>query len=204
MRNYVGRAFIPQLIMTFHELGLDESILKSIDEFGFKEPTPIQAGSIPHILKGRDVIGSAQTVALARLLPTRCPSCIDSEATSKARRLVASCLAPLASSLLRSRISLLLTVNIVRQSAASSTVVSATANRSTRLKKVRMSSLRHRVVYSTICNRRILTSNQSKSLCLTRSTGCSTWASLTTFSALSKCATRTGRPSFFCHGLGGY
>ena len=61
MRNYVGRAFIPQLIMTFHELGLDESILKSIDEFGFKEPTPIQAGSIPHILQGRDVIGSAQT-----------------------------------------------------------------------------------------------------------------------------------------------
>ena len=38
MRNYVGRAFIPQLIMTFYELGLDESILKSIDEFGF-EPT---------------------------------------------------------------------------------------------------------------------------------------------------------------------
>ncbi len=61
MRNYVGRAFTLQLIMTFHELGLDESILKSIDEFGFKEPTPIQAGSIPHILEGRDVIGSAQT-----------------------------------------------------------------------------------------------------------------------------------------------
>jgi ATP-dependent RNA helicase RhlE len=61
MRNYVGRAFTQQLIMTFHELGLDESILKSIDEFGFKEPTPIQAGSIPHILEGRDVIGSAQT-----------------------------------------------------------------------------------------------------------------------------------------------
>lgn len=47
--------------MTFHEFGLDESILKSIDEFGFKEPTPIQAGAIPHILAGRDVIGSAQT-----------------------------------------------------------------------------------------------------------------------------------------------
>ncbi|MGC6424986.1 MAG: DEAD/DEAH box helicase [Lentimonas sp.] len=47
--------------MTFPELGLDESILKSIDEFGFKEPTPIQAGAIPHILAGRDVIGSAQT-----------------------------------------------------------------------------------------------------------------------------------------------
>lgn len=47
--------------MTFPELGLDESILKSIEEFGFKTPTPIQAGAIPHILEGRDVIGSAQT-----------------------------------------------------------------------------------------------------------------------------------------------
>ena len=47
--------------MTFHELGLDQSILKSIDEFGFKEPTPIQAGAIPPIMDGRDVIGSAQT-----------------------------------------------------------------------------------------------------------------------------------------------
>jgi ATP-dependent RNA helicase RhlE len=47
--------------MTFHEFGLDESILKSIDEFGFTIPTPIQEGAIPHILAGRDVIGSAQT-----------------------------------------------------------------------------------------------------------------------------------------------
>jgi ATP-dependent RNA helicase RhlE len=47
--------------MTFSEFGLDESILKSIDEFGFTEPTPIQAGAIPNILEGKDVIGSAQT-----------------------------------------------------------------------------------------------------------------------------------------------
>ena len=47
--------------MTFSEFGLDESILKSIDEFGFTEPTPIQAGAIPNIMEGKDVIGSAQT-----------------------------------------------------------------------------------------------------------------------------------------------
>jgi ATP-dependent RNA helicase RhlE len=47
--------------MTFPELGLDESILKSIEEFGFTEPTPIQAGAIPHVIAGKDVIGSAQT-----------------------------------------------------------------------------------------------------------------------------------------------
>lgn len=47
--------------MTFHELGLSKSILKSIEEFGFTEATPIQAAAIPDILEGRDVIGSAQT-----------------------------------------------------------------------------------------------------------------------------------------------
>ena len=47
--------------MTFHELGLHESILKSIADFGFKEATSIQEAAIPYILEGRDVIGSAQT-----------------------------------------------------------------------------------------------------------------------------------------------
>ena len=47
--------------MTFHELGLDKSILKSIEEIGFTEATPIQVAAIPQILEGKDVIGSAQT-----------------------------------------------------------------------------------------------------------------------------------------------
>ena len=47
--------------MKFQELGLNESILKSIAECGFTEATAIQAAAIPHILKGKDVIGSAQT-----------------------------------------------------------------------------------------------------------------------------------------------
>ena len=47
--------------MTFQELGLAPSILEAIDASGYTEPTPIQAGAIPHILSGRDVIGSAQT-----------------------------------------------------------------------------------------------------------------------------------------------
>lgn len=60
MRKLAGH-FTQTTVMTFHDLGLDESILKSIDEFGFTTPTPIQAGSIPHIIEGKDVIGSAQT-----------------------------------------------------------------------------------------------------------------------------------------------
>ena len=47
--------------MTFKDLGLAPSILAAIEESGYTEPTPIQAGAIPHIIEGRDVIGSAQT-----------------------------------------------------------------------------------------------------------------------------------------------
>lgn len=47
--------------MTFQELGLNPALLSAIEESGYTEPTPIQSGAIPHILAGRDVIGSAQT-----------------------------------------------------------------------------------------------------------------------------------------------
>lgn len=46
---------------TFKELGLGSNLLKVIESNGFEKPTPIQAGAIPNILAGRDVIGSAQT-----------------------------------------------------------------------------------------------------------------------------------------------
>ncbi len=47
--------------MKFRELGLSEDLLKAIEEKGFKEATPIQAETIPLTLKGKDVIGQAQT-----------------------------------------------------------------------------------------------------------------------------------------------
>ncbi|HSW63617.1 MAG TPA: DEAD/DEAH box helicase [Dissulfurispiraceae bacterium] len=47
--------------MTFEELGLSKETLKSVVAMGFEEPTPIQAGTIPPILQGKDVIGQAQT-----------------------------------------------------------------------------------------------------------------------------------------------
>ena len=47
--------------MNFSELGLDPKILKAIDELGYIKPTPIQEMSIPPILQGRDLVGSAQT-----------------------------------------------------------------------------------------------------------------------------------------------
>ncbi|WP_298632570.1 DEAD/DEAH box helicase [uncultured Umboniibacter sp.] len=47
--------------MTFSELGLKSSIVSAVTEKGYSTPTPIQAKTIPVILKGRDVIAAAQT-----------------------------------------------------------------------------------------------------------------------------------------------
>ncbi|HEX6012959.1 MAG TPA: DEAD/DEAH box helicase, partial [Geminicoccaceae bacterium] len=45
----------------FADLGLDEPILRAIADAGYATPTAIQAGAIPQVLAGRDVIGIAQT-----------------------------------------------------------------------------------------------------------------------------------------------
>lgn len=47
--------------MTFQDLGLSDPILKAIADCGYMSPTPIQAQAIPQILRGRDVVGLAQT-----------------------------------------------------------------------------------------------------------------------------------------------
>ena len=46
---------------TFAELGLDASILQAVADSGYQHPTPIQQRAIPLILRGRDVMGLAQT-----------------------------------------------------------------------------------------------------------------------------------------------
>ena len=46
---------------TFAELGLNEQILAGVESLGFSTPTPVQAGAIPEVLAGRDVVASAQT-----------------------------------------------------------------------------------------------------------------------------------------------
>ena len=45
----------------FADLGLREEILRAIADSGYATPTPIQARAIPEILRGRDVVGVAQT-----------------------------------------------------------------------------------------------------------------------------------------------
>jgi len=46
---------------TFADLGLSPKILKALEKTTIKEPTPIQVQAIPHVMKGRDLMGLAQT-----------------------------------------------------------------------------------------------------------------------------------------------
>jgi ATP-dependent RNA helicase DeaD len=49
-------------MITFEELGLQESLLQAITDLGYTEPTPIQEKAIPVLLSGtKDLIGLAQT-----------------------------------------------------------------------------------------------------------------------------------------------
>ncbi|MFP4106452.1 MAG: DEAD/DEAH box helicase [Phycisphaerae bacterium] len=46
---------------TFDSMGLNESLLRTIRNKKFTQPTPIQAETIPQALAGRDILGCAQT-----------------------------------------------------------------------------------------------------------------------------------------------
>ncbi|MEM7677853.1 MAG: DEAD/DEAH box helicase, partial [Myxococcota bacterium] len=47
--------------MLFEDLGLDTVLLKNVADQGYTSSTPIQAKAIPPLLKGRDLLGLAQT-----------------------------------------------------------------------------------------------------------------------------------------------
>lgn len=47
--------------MTFEELNIIAPITQALKQKGYVEPTPIQEKAIPHLLKGSDVFGTAQT-----------------------------------------------------------------------------------------------------------------------------------------------
>jgi superfamily II DNA/RNA helicase len=46
---------------SFDDLGLSPDTLRAVKDSGYAIPTPIQAAAIPEVLKGRDVLGIAQT-----------------------------------------------------------------------------------------------------------------------------------------------
>ena len=45
----------------FHNFGFNQSILNSLSNKGYKNPTPIQKAAIPELMRGRDLLGQAQT-----------------------------------------------------------------------------------------------------------------------------------------------
>lgn len=45
----------------FHQLGIPQPLLHSLERMKFQTPTPIQIKAIPFALEGRDILGSAQT-----------------------------------------------------------------------------------------------------------------------------------------------
>ena len=47
--------------LRYEDADIDERIIKAVRELGFEVMTPIQAQAIPEMLKGRDIIGQAQT-----------------------------------------------------------------------------------------------------------------------------------------------
>ncbi|MEO9943813.1 MAG: DEAD/DEAH box helicase [Paraglaciecola sp.] len=47
--------------ITFRDLNLPEELLQALEKVGYEKPTPIQAESIPIILDGNDLLGTAQT-----------------------------------------------------------------------------------------------------------------------------------------------
>ncbi len=47
--------------MRFEDLGLSADLLRTVDEEGYTEPTPVQERAIPLVLQGRDVLAAAQT-----------------------------------------------------------------------------------------------------------------------------------------------
>ncbi|MBV8505061.1 MAG: DEAD/DEAH box helicase, partial [Alphaproteobacteria bacterium] len=47
--------------MDFSELDLSPEILQAVSDAGYTKPTPIQEQAIPHVKRGRDVLGCAQT-----------------------------------------------------------------------------------------------------------------------------------------------
>lgn len=56
-----AEAKAPADTMTFASLGLMPEILSSLKDLGYEKPSPIQAACMPHLLKGKDVLGIAQT-----------------------------------------------------------------------------------------------------------------------------------------------
>ena len=51
----------PEPFSSFDESGLKDLLMKNIERSGYKKPTPVQKYALSIIMKGRDLMGCAQT-----------------------------------------------------------------------------------------------------------------------------------------------
>jgi len=59
--SFAGKHSRKKSDLSFHDLGLNKALLRTLEEIGHTEPTPIQSKAIPAVLEGKDVVGLAQT-----------------------------------------------------------------------------------------------------------------------------------------------
>ena len=59
--GWVSRFTIREIIMSFNDLGLSDSLLHTLKTLNYKNPYPIQQEAIPAILNKKDVLGIAKT-----------------------------------------------------------------------------------------------------------------------------------------------
>ena len=77
--------------MKFSALALCEPLLRSLQDAGYQDATPIQEQAIPKLLTGRDLVGCAQTgtgKTAAFTLPALQRLIVSSTASSKVVRLI--------------------------------------------------------------------------------------------------------------------
>jgi ATP-dependent RNA helicase DeaD len=51
----------PDLVPSFDSLGLPPALIEALNDVGYETPSPIQAGAIPPLMEGRDLLGHAPT-----------------------------------------------------------------------------------------------------------------------------------------------
>ena len=60
-RRHFQSISVGNLSLKFSDLGLSDELSRAVADLGYTSPTPIQEKSIPIVLMGRDILGSAQT-----------------------------------------------------------------------------------------------------------------------------------------------
>ena len=49
------------ILTEFKDLGLSKRVIQAVEKENYSTPTPIQQKLIPHMLDGKDIVGTAQT-----------------------------------------------------------------------------------------------------------------------------------------------